>query len=622
MHLLYKFITLPRKVKVYTAMWSDCLLLPLAFWSAIALRLGTFDFAVEPYKYVFLLIPLVTIPIFLRIGLYRAVIRFFDEKIIFTIILGASLSVLIITAATFMMQVQGLPRSSILIYWFLSVVYITSSRYLARGFVRSIERKSRSREKVAIYGAGSAGLQTALALFSSPELVPILFFDDNPDIQGSSMAGLRVYNPDDAIEILEQFECDQLLFAIPSVKMKRRKDIIQRFEQKGIKLKTIPGINEIVVGKIRMDDIREVGIEDLLGRDPVPPNEDLIQTYVTDKVVMVTGAGGSIGSELVKQILLRKPKKIILFEMSEFSLYCLQSEIKTDFNEAVVVSVLGTVLDQQFLESTIKKHSVDTLYHAAAYKHVPIVEANIISGVQNNVFGTLKTALAAKSCGVRNFVLISTDKAVRPTNVMGATKRIAEMILQALANDPGNKTIYSMVRFGNVLGSSGSVVPLFTEQIKNGGPVTVTHKDITRYFMTIPEATELVLQAAAMSDGGDLFLLDMGEPVKIHELAKKMIHLSGYTLQTEENPNGDIAIHFIGLRPGEKLFEELLIGDDASPTQHPRIMKANEEFIDLITLSKMLEELNKNCELGRTEFVLKNIRSIVKEYQPEMASVH
>lgn len=595
-------------------MLSDLILLPLAFWSAIALRLGTFDFPVKPIGYIFLIIGISTIPIFLRLGLYRAVIRFFDEKIIFTIILGVSLSAVFISAAVFMFQASGLPRSSIIIYWVLSVLYITTSRYLARGLIRSIERRSRPRQRIAIYGAGRAGLQTALALFSSNEFLPVLFFDDNSELQGSSIVGLRVHNPENAFDILEANSCDQLLFAIPSVKMKRRKEIIQRFAQRGIELKTIPGISEIVVGTIKIDDIREVGIEDLLGRDPVPPDENLIMQNIKNKVVMVTGAGGSIGSELCRQIILRDPRKIVLIEMSEFALYSLVTELKENHHSSNIIAALGSITDKRFLSSVIKEHGVQTLYHAAAYKHVPIVESNIIAGVLNNVFGTLRTAQAALAAGVENFVLISTDKAVRPTNVMGATKRVAEMILQALAVGPNNKTVFSMVRFGNVLGSSGSVVPLFKSQIKKGGPITVTHPDITRYFMTIPEATELVLQAGSMSQGGDLFVLDMGEPVRILDLARKMIQLSGYVVQDEQNINGDIAIEFVGLRPGEKLYEELLIGENVSQTKHPRIMWAQEEFIPMELLDDLLNSLLQCCKNGEVDEIPKLLKLIVKEY--------
>lgn len=605
--------TLPRRYKILVMLLGDVVLLPLALWSAIALRYGTTEPDVSAYWWLFLCLPFFTVPIFIRLGLYRAVIRYLDEKIIRTVLFGVTLSVLILIALIAMTRIQGLPRSSLIIYWVISISYIVTSRYLARGILRTLERKDSHKQKVAIYGAGRAGLQTALALMSGPEFKPVIFFDDNPDLHGTTVAGVRVYPPKYAEDIMEQHECHQLLLALPSATRAQRKDIIQRFESKNIQLKTIPGMGDLVTGSVTIEDIREVGIEDLLGRDPVPPFEDLISSCVDGKVVLVTGAGGSIGSELCRQILKRKTEKIILFEQSEYSLYKLAQELNNTFGHGRVVTVLGDVLNQDYLENTIAKYQVETVYHAAAYKHVPLVECNVVSGVMNNVFGTMSAAQAAINQNVNTFVLISTDKAVRPTNVMGATKRLAELILQALASQKP-KTRFCMVRFGNVLGSSGSVVPLFKEQIKLGGPVTVTHADVTRYFMTIPEASQLVIQAGAMGTGGEVFVLDMGEPIKIYDLAKKMIELSGFELRDPVKDVGDIEIHVVGLRPGEKLYEELLIGDNVQKTKHPRIMMANEDFIEVKTLMGQLEQLKVNCRKNLDADVVKNLKSIVKEF--------
>ncbi|MEK6627606.1 MAG: nucleoside-diphosphate sugar epimerase/dehydratase [Bdellovibrionota bacterium] len=605
---------MPRRYKILIMLISDVVLLPLALWSAIALRYGTFQPIVSGYWWLFLVIPFVTVPIFLKLGLYRAVIRYVDEQIIKTVLYGVTLSSLIIIAIVAMTQIQGLPRSSLIIYWVIASSYIASSRYLARGILRTLERKERRKQKVAIYGAGRAGLQTALALLSGPEYKPVLFFDDQSELHGSTIAGIRVYDPKNAENIMDRHSCNQLLLALPSVTRAKRKEIIQRFERKNIQLKTIPGMGELVTGRVKVEDIREVGIEDLLGRDPVPPFEDLISKCIYNKVVMVTGAGGSIGSELCRQILKHNPKKIILFERTEFSLYKLEQELLQVYNREKITPILGDVLNQQQLENIISNHGVETIYHAAAYKHVPLVEGNVISGVINNVFGTLSVAKAAMSLKVQTFVLISSDKAVRPTNVMGATKRLAELVLQALA-DTKPFTRFCMVRFGNVLGSSGSVVPLFKEQIKNGGPVTVTHPEVTRYFMTIPEASQLVLQAGAMGDGGEVFVLDMGEAIKIVDLARNMIELSGFEVKDKDSDQGDIAINFVGLRPGEKLYEELLIGSKVGKTAHPRIMNADEEFIELKKLMGFMEKLKFNCDNYLDSAAVENLKEIISEYK-------
>lgn len=627
-NMLNTLSSLPRKFKSLIMLVCDIFLLPFALWTAVALRYGTFNPEIKTYWWLFFTLPFFTVPIFVKLGLYRAVIRFLDEHIIKTVLFGVTLSVLILITLILMSGINGFPRSSILIYWVLSVVYIASSRYFARAILRSLQRQERRKTFVAIYGAGQAGLQTALALMSGPEYKPILFFDDNPELHGASIAGIRVYNPQNAIEIMDRYSCFQLLLALPSVSRFRRNEIISQFKGENIQLKTIPGMGELVTGKVTIEDIREVGIEDLLGRDPVPPFQDLFSQCISNQIVMVTGAGGSIGSELCRQILKNNPIKLILFERSEYSLYMIEQELKTNSGNIKIVPILGDILNKPLVDDVLSKFHVNTIYHAAAYKHVPLVEENIVVGVQNNVFGTLNLLQSAICHKVKTFVLISTDKAVRPTNVMGATKRIAELILQAYSSISSQttaefRTSISMVRFGNVLGSSGSVIPLFKEQIKKGGPVTVTHAEVTRYFMTIPEAAQLVIQAGSMGyadsfnkQSGSVFVLDMGESVKIIDLAKKIIELSGFTVKDPLTGEGDIAIDVVGLRAGEKLYEELLIGNNVMQTKHPRIMKASENYIEYQDLMILLEELHFACDQGRPLEVVEVIKKIVTEYSP------
>lgn len=606
---------LPRRIKILLMLFGDLVLLPMALWSSVALRMGTWNPDVSSYAWLFFVVPFVTIPIFIRIGLYRAVIRYVDDKIIYTVFYGVTLSVLLLTAVIVMGRASALPRSSVIIYWIIAIAYITSSRFLARGFMRSLERIEDRRQPVAIYGAGRAGLQTALALMSGPEFRPVAFFDDSPETHGTSVAGVRVFSPKDSMTVMKARGCRQLLIAMPSASRARRREIIRLFENEDIVLKTLPGMGELVDGKVRIEDIREVGVEDLLGRDPVPPYEELIKSCIRDKVVLVTGAGGSIGAELCRQIILNTPKKLILFEQAEFALYKIEQDIHKHRINFEVIPILGDVLNTDHLEKLISAYGVQTIYHAAAYKHVPLVEGNVISGVMNNVFGTLSTCMAAIKGKVETFVLISTDKAVRPTNIMGASKRLAELVLQGLSQDKAHSTRFCMVRFGNVLGSSGSVVPLFKEQIRYGGPVTVTHPEVTRYFMTIPEAAQLVLQAGAMGKGGDVFVLDMGESVKIVDLARKMIELSGLEVRNSETGQGDISIEFTGLRPGEKLYEELLIGVNVSWTAHPRIMRAEESSIELPVLMESLQQMRGACNRGDVAEVRGLLKSLVPEYK-------
>lgn len=610
-----QIVKLPRKIKMLIMLLCDVVLLPLAFWTAIAMRLGTMYPDVSNFKILFLLLVVFTIPIFIQIGLYRSVIRYMDDKIIYTILFGVSLSVLLLTAAVTMGRFETVPRSSILIYWFMATTYITISRYFARGIIRSLEPSEDRRARVAIYGAGRAGMQTALALFSSREFLPVAFFDDNEQLHGSSVAGIRVYSPEDALKVIQKKNIKQLLLALPSISRAKRKEIILTFEGQNLNLRTIPTFQELISGTVRVEDIRDVGIEDLLGRDTVPPDENLIKLCVNGKNVMVTGAGGSIGSELCRQILRQSPSQLVLVEMNEFVLYKVHQELLKLFPYIKIKPVLANVANKKQISSIILTCNIHTIYHAAAYKHVPLVEENVAQSIFNNIFGTLSVVEAAVERKIENFVLISTDKAVRPTNVMGATKRIAEMIVQMYSKSKDINTKLSMVRFGNVLGSSGSVVPLFKEQIKHGGPVTVTHPEVTRYFMTIPEAAQLVMQAGAMAHNGDVFVLDMGEPVKILDLAKKMINLSGFDVIESSTGLGDIGIEFVGLRPGEKLFEELLIGNNTFATSHPRIMKAQENYLVMAELYPLLQKLEIFCVENNVEEIISLLKTLVPEYQ-------
>ena len=612
-------VHLPRKVKILIMLLCDVILLPLAFWTSIALRLGTLSPDTSGYNLLFPILVFFTIPIFIKLGLYRAVIRFLDDKIVYTILFGVSLSVLLLTASVTMGRFDNVPRSSILMYWFMATTYITVSRFLARGLIRKLEPEKDKRLKVAIYGAGHAGLQTALALFSSKEFLPVAFFDDNKQLHKSLVAGIKVYDSADAVEFVKKESIDEVLLALPSLTRSRRKEIIQKFEGLNINLKTIPSFQELISGNVRIEDIRHVGIEDLLGRDTVPPNDELIRHGIKDCNVLVTGAGGSIGSELCRQIVRQSPKSLVLLESSEYNLYKIHQELSKLFPYILIKPILANVLNKNQITHVIQQFSIHTVYHAAAYKHVPLVEENIASGVLNNVFGTKAVVEAAVENKIKNFVLISTDKAVRPTNVMGASKRLAELVVQMHAHKSDCQTKLSMVRFGNVLGSSGSVVPLFREQIKSGGPVTVTHPEVTRYFMTIPEAAQLVMQAGAMVTQGDVFVLDMGEPVKIIDLAKKMIKLSGLEVLNSETGQGDIAIEFIGLRPAEKLYEELLIGNNTFATQHPRIMRAQEQFYDSNFLVPYLDDLEKLCVSNKSQEIVNVLKTLVTEYQADNA---
>lgn len=569
------------KPEIALLLLVDCILLPCALFTAVWLRLGAeWDPRLTPHLWLFFSLPLWTIPVFINFGLYRAIVKYLDDKVVYIVFIGVSTSVLLMTMIVHFANIVAFPRTAIIIYWLFALAYIGGSRFIIRGISRQFMANMTNKKRIAIYGAGNAGIQLLNSiLHGKNEYQVIAFFDDDKSKLHSTVRGVTVYSPQNLEQILKKLEISEVLLAIPSTSITRRKEIIQTLEQHAVHVKTIPGIESIISGKIKVNDIKEVGIEDLLGRTPVPANNTLLSKNIFEKVVLVTGGGGSIGSELVRQISALKPRKLLIMDSSEFALYSIDQEIGISFPYVNKIAVLGSVLNIDLLELVIKKHKVNTIYHAAAYKHVPLVEANQLSGIENNTMGTFNVANIALKCKVDNMVLISTDKAVRPTNVMGASKRLAEMVLQAFAQK-STHTIFNMVRFGNVLGSSGSVVPLFHKQILAGGPITVTHPDIIRYFMTIPEAVQLVIQAGNMANGGEVFVLDMGEPVNITTLAKKMIYLSGLSLKDKENLDGDIEIRYTGLRPGEKLYEELLIGNNPSKTEHERIMKANETYLD------------------------------------------
>jgi FlaA1/EpsC-like NDP-sugar epimerase len=614
------FVDISRFHKQMIAATADMCLLPLTFCLAISLRYDGISASLfMQYWWLIIAVPVISIPIFIRIGLYRAVIRFIDQKIVYVVVFGVTLSVVILVAlAALMTHMEGLSRGVFGIYWVSAITYVVASRFLARGYLLHINHANGA-VRVAIYGAGRAGTQLASALRAGQEYLPVAFIDDLKELDGATIAGIKVYPPSRLPEVISKIGATEILLAMPSLTKSRKMRILDMLEPYKVKIKVTPPIACLVNGELRLQDVRDIEIDDLLGRDQVAPDLQLISTCITGKSVMVTGAGGSIGSELCRQIIRMQPIRLILLEMSEFALYSIKQELKslksTHGIEVELIPFLGSVLDTEKCKKIMSVYVVDTVYHAAAYKHVPLVEHNPVEGIRNNVFGTLSLAKAAMAAGVKCFLLISTDKAVRPTNVMGSTKRFAELILQAFAREQ-SKTRFCMVRFGNVLGSSGSVVPLFRKQILDGGPITLTHQEITRYFMTIPEAAQLVLQAGAMGEGGDVFLLDMGDPVKIVDLAKRMVHLSGLEVKSESSPDG-IEIQHIGLRPGEKLYEELLIGDNVEGTEHPLIMRAQEAEIPWSELQVLLVELEEACDRFDYEEVRALLLRAVQEYAPQ-----
>ena len=643
-----RLVALPRRRKRLIQVATDIVLVWAALWLAFIVRLGIDDMY-NPFRvhvWLFVCAPVVAIPLFIRFGMYRAVMRYFGNDALIAIIKAVSLSSLILAVVVYWYSNHEavVPRSIIFNYWWLSLVIIGGLRLCMRQYFMGdwftaaqhvpFTNRDNGLTKVAIYGAGVAGNQLVAALRMGKVMRPVAFIDDDASIADRSISGLHVYKPKHIQEMIDVTGAQEILLALPSSTRARRREILNLLEGFPLHIRSVPNFTDLASGRVRVEDIQEVDIADLLGRDAVPAQPDLLQRCIKGKVVMVTGAGGSIGSELCRQIFSLGPTTLLLFDHSEFNLYSILSELEQrscrESGKVRLLPILGSVRHPHKLLDVMKTWHVDTVYHAGVYKHVPMVENNIAEGVLNNVIGTLNTAQAALQSGVANFVLISTDKAVRPTNVMGSTKRLAELVLQALSHEIApvlfgdksnvsrvNKTRFTMVRFGNVLGSSGSVIPLFHSQIKSGGPLTVTHPKITRYFMTIPEAAQLVIQAGSMGQGGDVFVLDMGEPVRIVELAEKMIHLSGLSVRSDRNPQGDISIEFTGLRPGEKLYEELLIGDNVAATPHPMIMSAHEDHLPWEVLKARLSELLSAVDSDNYTHVRQLLRETVSGYTPD-----
>ncbi|HDY7967421.1 TPA: polysaccharide biosynthesis protein [Vibrio vulnificus] len=606
--------SLPRVHKRLISLAIDTLLITFSFFMAIWVRHGEVAVSVSAETWLTLAgTVVVTLITFTRLGLYRAVLRYLTFHALTVVVLGALISALSITTFAYFLNAE-VPRTVPVIYMTFLALLCGGARMMVRSLIVQASRKGC--ERVLIYGAGSTGRQLAIALRNAETYQVKGFIDNDPSLENTIIQGLTVHSSQQISRLVEKQEIEKILLAMPRATRSERKAIIDGLLHLPVEVLTVPDFKDIVNGNATVDELKDVAIEDLLGRDPVEPNPELMKANIHGKVVMVTGAGGSIGSELCRQIVRQKPKTLILFELSEYGLYEIDKELSGMVEamqlEVEIIPLLGSVQRINRLSATMRAFGVQTVYHAAAYKHVPLVEYNVVEGVRNNVFGTYYSAKAAIEAGVESFVLISTDKAVRPTNVMGTSKRMAELALQALAakeNDKVNGTRFCMVRFGNVLGSSGSVIPLFKRQIEEGQAITVTHPDIIRYFMTIPEAAQLVIQAGAMGKGGDVFVLDMGDPVKIVDLAKNLIQLSGLEVKSSDNPNGDIEIKFTGLRPGEKLYEELLIGDNVEGTDHERIMTANEQFLPLEEFNQILANLDKACH----EFDHETIRQILLE---------
>jgi FlaA1/EpsC-like NDP-sugar epimerase len=619
-------LALPRVAKRLLALSVDASLCVLTVWLAFYLRLGEWvALSGEPFWAVVASL-LLALPVFVVSGLYRAIFRYSGWPALMTVAKAAVVYGLSFAALFSAIGVQGIPRTIGIIQPILLLMFVGASRVFARFWLGGLYQshlKLQSLPKVLIYGAGSSGRQLAAAMAHSHEMRVVGFLDDDFRLHGSVVNGQVIYSPADLSGLVTSLKVTDVLLALPTVSRNRRNEILDSMLAAKVSVRTLPSVMDLAQGRVSTSDLRELDIEDLLGRDPVSPNHILLGKNVSGKVVLVTGAGGSIGSELCRQIVKLGPSSLLLVEQSEFALYELHQELMNKLNmlnspDIKLVPLLASVRDAERMHEIMSTWKPYTVYHAAAYKHVPLVEHNPAEGIKNNVLGTLTAAMAAAEHGVTEFVLISTDKAVRPTNIMGASKRLAEMVLQTLADDlaRSRSTKFSMVRFGNVLGSSGSVVPKFRQQIKDGGPITLTHPDVTRYFMTIPEAAQLVIQAGAMAKGGDVFVLDMGKPVKIFDLAHRMVELSGLTVRDDNDPDGDIEIAVTGLRPGEKLYEELLIGDNPEPTSHPRIMKAHEDFLPWAVFEEKLSALQMALDVNDVGVVRLMLQQLVSGYAP------
>jgi len=621
-------VPLSRTVKQMLMMLADSVMLALALWLSFALLGSNFLFSFQDAYVPVALANLASVLTFYKIGLYRAILLYMGLQSGFIVLQGVTISTILLAVASYVAGVPaGYEIAIIAIYWMVALLFVGGSRFVAKVALQTLIQNFRPKEPVIIYGAGSSGMQLVAALQNGHQYLPVAFVDDSKGLVGSTVHGIRVYSPGLLNDLIENFSVRQILLAVPSATHAERKEILNRLEHLPVHVKTVPDLFDMVSGRVGVADVRDIDIEDLLGRDIVPPNPKLMGACITGCSVLVTGAAGSIGSELCRQILFLRPSRLVLMDSSEYGLYTVENELLEiratldQGEDTELVALLGNVCSPILMEHTMRRFAVETVYHVAAYKQVPMVESNIVEGVQNNIFGTLVSAQSAEKTGVRNFVLISTDKAVRPTNFMGATKRFAEQILQALAvkNSP---TCFSMVRFGNVLGSSGSVVPLFRRQISAGGPVTVTHPEVTRYFMTVQEAAQLVIQAGAMASGGDVFVLDMSEPIRIIDLARKMVHLMGYNVRDENSYRGDIAIEYTGLRPGEKLFEELLICESVTDTDHPKIMRAEEDALPWNELEQYLQELQGACKRMDIAAIRAILMKVVDGFNPKEGANH
>jgi FlaA1/EpsC-like NDP-sugar epimerase len=619
-------LSLPRGAKRVFVVAVDVLFCWAAVWLAFDLRLEAWLPINSGMVIASVASMMVALPLFVAFGLYRAIFRYAGIDALYAIFKSLGIYALIFFLVFTLVGVAGVPRTVGIIQPTLLGIFVLMSRVVARYWLGGLYRRMSYADarRLLIYGAGSAGRQLASALAGSAELRPVGYLDDDDRLHGQTLNGLKIYNPKQLDQLVTSLNVHDVLLAMPSASRARRNEVLELTRKAHVQVRTLPGLAELAQGSVQVSDLKELDIEDLLGREPVVPNPFLLSKNIAGKTVLVTGAGGSIGSELCRQIARLKPEVLLLVEQSEFALYAIHQELEKwgelKHVNCQLVPLLGDVQDKKRMAEILGVWKPSTVYHTAAYKHVPLVEQNPAQGIKNNVFGTLNLALQSAKYGVTDFVLISTDKAVRPTNVMGASKRLAEMVLQALAlGAPGlsANTRFSMVRFGNVLGSSGSVVPLFRRQIKEGRALTVTHPEVTRYFMTIPEAAELVIQAGAMAEGGDVFVLDLGESVKIVDLARRMIELSGLSVKDEANPDGDIAIEITGLRPGEKLYEELLIGDDPKSTAHPRIMKAHEAFIAWDELTQMLDRLSQAVEGNDFQAMRDVLQEGVRGFQPD-----
>lgn len=631
MGVLRRLVALDRRLKFAALLWLDAGLCVIATWVAFSLRLGEWDLLSRPVLTVIVASVAAWFPIAFLQGIYRSIVRYIGARTIARIAGSCIIMAMVLSVFFFFGRVAGVPRTIAVIQPMVFASLLMTSRILAQYILFDVLNRqdfSGKPSRVLIFGAGSAGQQLAASLRHEAGMWLCGFIDDDERLSGQRLNGVKIFHSKNLSVLIQSQRVDTVLLALPGISRQEREQTVLRFADIGVKVLTLPAIGDLVSGSVSVSDLREVQITDLLGREPVPPNHLLLHRTISDRNVMITGAGGSIGSELCRQIGALNPALIVMVEMTEHALYLIESELreahqKGEINPATqIVAELGDITDEDTARRLFDRWRPGTVFHAAAYKHVPLVEENVIAGLRNNVLGTLRCAIEARRVDTQYFILISTDKAVRPTNVMGASKRVCELILQALASE-GGRTRFTMVRFGNVLGSSGSVVPRFQQQIKAGGPVTLTHRNVTRYFMTIPEAAQLVIQAGAMAEGGEVFVLDMGQPIRIYDMARTMVHLSGLSVRDDNNPDGDIEIREVGLRKGEKLYEELLIGASPLTTTHPRIMRATEDRLTWPNLSAKLELMESALRSGDRINALALLSELVPEYvgrQPAHAS--